>query len=313
MKKISIIIPVYNNEKTIDTIYSKIKKIIKSINLTYEIIFIEDGSKDKSYNKIKKICLNDKKVLCVKLSKNFGQRFALMAGLKYCTGNFLINLDADLQDPPELISKIYQELNKGNHIVIAARNSNNENIFKKITSAIQHKILSFLIKDYPEEGFTVFGISRKLINEIKERGNNISLLQLEILNYGYRYKKIFYARHKRTFGTSQFNFSSRLSLAIEMITLTTSSFLRFSLYLGVILLTLSFIYILSVMYSYFKIGTPFEGYSPLIIISLFFGGLNLFILGVLSEYISLIIREIRSYKKFNIEKLINKPKDIYKS
>ena len=308
MKKISVIIPVYNNQQTLLELYQKLVKVFAKIKQNYQIIFIDDGSKDQSYKKIKKICLKNKKVSCIKLSKNFGQRFALMAGLKYSTGDYLINIDADLQDPPELIEKIFNELRKNNHVVLAARRSSSENIFRKLSSLIQHRILNYLIKNYPKEGFTVFGVSKKVVQEIKDRGNNISLLQLEILNYGYNYKTIYYERDKRQIGKSQFNFSSRLNLAIEMITLTTSSLLRFCLLLGFILLLASFSYIAFVIYTYFYIGTPFPGYSPIIIVSLFLGGLNIFVLGLLSEYVSLILRETRSYNKFNVQSFLNKPK-----
>lgn len=308
MKKISVIIPVYNNQQTLLELYQKLVKVFAKIKQNYQIIFIDDGSKDQSYKKIKKICLKNKKVSCIKLSKNFGQRFALMAGLKYSTGDYLINIDADLQDPPELIEKIFNELRKNNHVVLAARRSSSENIFRKLSSSIQHRILNYLIKNYPKEGFTVFGVSKKVVQEIKDRGNNISLLQLEILNYGYNYKTIYYERDKRQIGKSQFNFSSRLNLAIEMITLTTSSLLRFCLLLGFILLLASFSYIAFVIYTYFYIGTPFPGYSPIIIVSLFLGGLNIFVLGLLSEYVSLILRETRSYNKFNVQSFLNKPK-----
>ena len=308
MKKISVIIPVYNNQQTLLELYQKLVKVFAKIKQNYQIIFIDDGSKDQSYKKIKKICLKNKKVSCIKLSKNFGQRFALMAGLKYSTGDYLINIDADLQDPPELIEKIYNELRKNNHVVLAARKSSSENIFRKLSSFIQHRILNYLIKNYPKEGFTVFGVSKKVVQEIKDKGNNISLLQLEILNYGYNYKIIYYERNKRQIGKSQFNFTSRLNLAIEMITLTTFSLLRFCLFLGFFLLLASFGYIIFVIYTYFNIGTPFAGYSPIIIVSLFLGGLNIFMLGILAEYISVILRETRSYNKFNVQSFLNKPK-----
>ena len=308
MKIISVIIPVYNNQQTLLELYKKLVKVFAKVKQNYQIIFIDDGSKDQSYNKIKKICLKNKKVSCIKLAKNFGQRFALMAGLKYSTGDYLINIDADLQDPPELIEKIYNELRKNNHIVLAARKSSSENIFRKLSSFIQHRFLNYLIQNYPKEGFTVFGVSKKVVQEIKDKGNNISLLQLEILNYGYNYKIIYYERNKRQIGKSQFNFSSRLNLAIEMITLATSSLLRFCLLLGFILLLASFSYIAFIIYTYFYIGTPFPGYSPIIIVSLFLGGLNIFILGILSEYVSIILRETRSYNKFNVQSFLNKPK-----
>ena len=231
-----------------------------------------------------------------------------MAGLKYATGDYLINIDADLQDPPELIEKIYNELRKNNHVVLAARKSSSENIFRKLSSFIQHRFLNYLIQNYPKEGFTVFGVSKKVVQEIKDKGNNISLLQLEILNYGYNYKIIYYERDKRQIGKSQFNFTSRLNLAIEMITLTTFSLLRFCLFLGFFLLLASFGYIIFVIYTYFNIGTPFAGYSPIIIVSLFLGGLNIFMLGILAEYISVILRETRSYNKFNVQSFLNKPK-----
>lgn len=305
MKKISVVIPVYNNENTITILYNKLIRTFKDIKKNYEILFVDDGSKDNSFKIIKNICSKDKKTVCIKLTRNFGQRFAIMAGLKYSTGDYIVNLDADLQDPPNLIKEIYKELKKNYHIVIAARKSSSESFVRRVTSSLQHNVLNFLISNYPKEGFTVFGISRKLANQIKERGNNISLLQLEILNYGYNYKKIYYKRDSRVHGVSQFSFSSRLNLAIEMITLTNSSILRFSLYLGTAIMLICFLYIFQIFYNYFHTGTPFEGYSPIIVVTLFLGGLNIFILGILSEYISVLLRENRSYDKFKVGTFLN--------
>jgi polyisoprenyl-phosphate glycosyltransferase len=304
--KISIVIPVYNNEATINIIYNRIKKVFKKIKLNYEIIFVDDYSPDSSLNKIKKICNLDKKVICVKLTKNFGQRFATMAGLKYASGDFVTNLDADLQDPPELIEKIVSKLKKGNQdIVIAARKTVNENLFRRITSYFQHRILNSIIRDYPKEGFTVWCISKRLVSKILKRGNNISLIPLEILNYGYNYSVIYYERQKRFIGRSQWTFKERMNLGIEMMTLTTFSILRYCLFFGAFLLLASLTYIGFVFYAYFERTTPFQGYSPIIIVSLFLGGLNIFVVGILAEYISVILREVRSYDKYNVKSVIN--------
>ena len=307
--KISVVIPVYNNEETIFEIYKRIKKVFKKIKLDYEIVFVDDNSPDKSYNKILKICQSDKKVICVKLTKNFGQRFATMAGLKYSTGDFITNLDADLQDPPELIEKIVYSLKKDNqNIVIAARKSVDESLFRKFTSYFQHWVMNNLIKDYPKEGFTVWCISRKLANKIIKRGNNISLIPLEILNYGYNYSVIYYERKKRIFGKSQWSFWSRIDLGIEMMTLSTFSILRYCLYFGTFLLIASFIYISVILFTFLKGNTPFEGYSPIIMISLFLGGLNIFVLVIIAEYMSVILKELRSYDKYNVKTVINNSK-----
>ncbi len=224
IKKISIIIPVFNNEQTINLLYSEIKKVFKKIKIYYEIIFVDDGSPDNSYKKIKNICDVDKNVICVKLTKNFGQRFATIAGLEYSSGDYVINLDADLQDPPELIKKFYDKIKNKNtetkkKIVIYP-------FLRKFTSFVQHKILSILIKEYPIEGFTVWCISRSLAEKIKKRGNKISLLPLEILNYGCKYEAIFYDRKKRIIGNSQWTFKQRIDLAIEMIIHSNFSILR---------------------------------------------------------------------------------------
>ena len=309
IKKISIIIPVFNNEQTINLLYREIKKVFKEIKANYEIVFVDDGSPDNSYKKIKNICDVDKNVICVKLSKNFGQRFATISGLKYSSGDYITNLDADLQDPPQLIKKFYDKIkNKNTDLLIAARSSVKESLFRKLTSFVQHKILGILIKEYPKEGFTVWCISRSLAQKIKKRGNKISLLPLEILNYGYKYEIIFYDRKKRIIGNSQWTFKQRIDLAIEMLVHSNFSILRFCLYLGTILLLLSFFYIMVVIYSYFNNNTPFQGYSPIILISLFLGGLNIFFLGTITEYISAILKKINSYDLYNVEKIINKNK-----
>lgn len=305
-KKMSIIVPVFNNEDTISILYKKILANIKKLKIDYEIIFIEDCSLDKSYKKIKNICSKNKKVVCVKLTKNFGQRYALMAGLKYATGDFLINLDADLQDPPSIISKIYSKFLKGSKLVIAARKSTKDSLFNKLLSNIQHKLMNYILSNYPREGFTVFGISKEIINKIKARGSNISILQIEIFNYGYKHEIIYYDREKRLYGKSQMSFKTRADVAIEMFTQSPFIPLRFCLYLGFLLLFISIIYISALLYSYLTFNSPFKGYSPILIVSLVLGGLNLFILGIISEYISVILKNLKIYEKYNIHSIINK-------
>jgi|MDSV01.2.fsa_nt_gb glycosyltransferase involved in cell wall biosynthesis len=307
--KISVIIPVFNNQDTIELIYTKLIKVFRKIKKNYQIIFVDDFSEDNSCKKIQQICTFDKNVTFVKLTKNFGQRFATMAGLKYAIGDYVMNLDADLQDPPEILETISKAIVlKKTEIIIAARKSVDEYFFKKITSYIQHKIMNFLITEYPKEGYSIWCISKNLVKKINQKGNNISLLPLEILNYGFKYKIIYYARQKRFSGKSQWTLLSRINLALEMITLSPSSILRSCLYIGAILLILSFIYIINIIFNYYYSQTPFSGYAPIIIVTLFLGGINIFVVGILAESLSVILKELRSYDKYNIEKIINKPK-----
>ena len=167
-KKISILIPVYNNDTTLYLLYNRILITIKSIkNLKYQLIFINDKSTDHSERILNKISSKDKNVTVVHLSKNFGQAAAIYASFEFVKGDYIVCFDADLQDPPELISKVVKQLKLKNDIVVASRRSSRDSLFRKIASNITHFLIKKLVKDYPENGFNYWAVTKKMFQLIK--------------------------------------------------------------------------------------------------------------------------------------------------
>jgi len=304
--KISILIPVYNNEATIIELYENLIRVFNDTSFKYEIIFIDDCSSDKSSEKISNICANNKKVILVQLLRNFGQRFALMAGLKYASGDYILNLDADLQDPPELIKLIFNKIFKKADLIIGVRAEISENLIRRLTSYAQHKILNLLNKNYPVNGFTVFCISKRLAEKIKNKKNNISILQLEILKYGYSCERFFYERKKRIIGSSEFTFFSRLILGIEMIVQIEFSLSKFFLYVNLFITFISLIYFSKIIYNYFYAVYFFYEYLLLIAFAIILVFLYLVFFTFISKYILVKIDEIIPRDKFKVKKIINK-------
>jgi glycosyltransferase involved in cell wall biosynthesis len=304
--KISVLIPVYNNEFTIIELYERLIAVFNETNFKYEIIFIDDCSSDKSYEKIINICMHNKNVILVKLLKNVGQRFALMAGLKCASGDYILNLDADLQDPPELIKLIFNKILKKSDLIIGVRLKTSESFIRKLTSYIQHIFLNFLNSSYPVKGYTVFCISRKLAEKVKKKGNNISILQLEILKHDYDCESFFYKRKKRVNGQSEFTFFSRFLLGTEMIAQSKFSLPKFFLNLNLFILFFLLIYITKIIYIYFQTAYFFYEQLLLSVFVFILFSFYLFFLIFIAKYISTVVDKLIPRNKFQIEKIINK-------
>jgi glycosyltransferase involved in cell wall biosynthesis len=304
--KISVLIPVYNNECTIIELYERLISVFNNTNFKYEIIFVDDCGSDKSAEIISNICIHNKNVILVKLLRNFGQRFALMAGLKYASGDYILNLDADLQDPPELIKLIFNKIIKKSNLIVGVRAEICETLIRRLTSSIQHKVLNFLNKDYPINGYTVFCISKILAEKIKKKGNNISVLQLEILKYGYSCEKFFYKRKKRIKGSSEFTFFSRLILGAEMIAQTKFSMAKLFLYLNFFIFLTFVTYISKIFYNQFHTLYFFYEYLLFAVITLILFFLYLFFFIIIARNIIITFDEIKPRDKFKVKKITNK-------
>ena len=304
-KKLSIIIPVYNNQDTLDELYSRILKAIKKNDLDYCIIFVNDSSIDESLNIIKKICISDKKAICLNLDKNYGQLLALNTGLHYCDGNYVMNLDADLQDPPEIIDDIIKEIEDEADVVIAARNSVKENFFRMITSKTHFYFMRKSLKDYPKKGANLICMSKKIVDNIKKDTNSVFYFVPEILPKNYKKKFVYYDRIARLNSKTQSSFVNRLKESFENFTLYSVWPFKSLFLIGTIMMLMSILYIIMIVISYFNNETPFIGYSPIIILILLFGGINIFVLGVISEYLKIILKKVSQDKRSRVKDTIN--------
>ena len=308
MKKISVIIPVYNNEESLKDLSKRLISAIKSHNseFAYELIFINDGSKDNSLALLKEIQQNDKGIIIIDFSRNFGQMAGILAGWKYATGDAVINISADLQDPPEQITNMLYEWENGSEIVINYREARHDDLSSAITSKIAYKLFKYSLPNLPPGGFDFALLDRKAMNAVNSITEKNRFYQSDILWVGFTIKYLPYIRKKREHGTSGYNFVKRFGNFIRAF-LNVSYFpIRIISFIGFITATAGFLYSLSILYAYFFHKTPFQGWTPIMMILLIVGGLLMIMLGIIGEYIWRIYDEVKNKPNYIIKDLYKK-------
>jgi len=312
MKKVSLLIPAYNEEKVLQLLYQRIKAIIDSLNqYEWEVLFINDGSRDNTLAVLYSIRNQDNRINVLDLSRNYGKEVAMLAGFDYVKGDAVIILDADLQDPPELIPQMLEQWELGYDDVYAKRNSRKgETFIKKKTSQWFYKILQ-KSTDIPIQLNT--GDFRLLdkscvqaLKQIREANRYTKGMFSWI---GYNKKEILFDRDPRAAGETKWNYLKLFSLAIEGITSFTTKPLRISTFIGGIISVLSFIYAIYMLYDTIVYGNDVKGYPSLLVTILFLGGIQLLSLGILGEYIARIFIETKNRptyfaRTYNGEKII---------
>ena len=215
--KVSIIVPVYFNEKNLELLYDDIKsKFIDKINYNYEIIFVDDGSKDNSFEVLKKLKKIDNNIKIYRLSKNFGSHSALLCGLNYSTGDCAIIKAADLQEPTEMIFDMIEKWKTGCNVVIALRKSRNDGKFNDLFSNLYYRLVNkFILKEMPKDGFDVYLIDRKVINVLLALDEKNSALTGQIIWSGFNTGFVYYDRKVREIGKSKWTLAKKIKLVLD--------------------------------------------------------------------------------------------------
>lgn len=302
---ISIIIPCLNEENNIPIIYEQIKKVLK--NKKFEIIFIDDGSKDNTLKEISKITKKNKSVKCISFTKNFGHQNALKAGFDNSKGNVVITLDADLQHPPELIIKLLKSWQEKKTKVVHAVKLNNETSFlRNVLSKLGYLFINKLSSNAIEPGGSDFCLyDKEVVDNIKNfKGSNL-MFRSYVKFLGYKKDLIYYKPNKRLYGKSSYN----LFQLIEIVRLSIVRFsvrpLRLIMIIGLLTMLFAFIFISMELIRLFFFNLWPSGLLTIFILQLFFGGLTLFSIGIIGEYIGFLIKEISQNPNYIIEKKIN--------
>lgn len=301
--KISLIIPAYNEEGNIKTLYDKISKVLKGAKYDYEIIFVNDGSIDGTEKCILDLSERDKNVRLISFTRNFGHQAALIAGYNNCMGDVAITMDCDLQHPPEMIECLLKKWNDGFEIVHTKRiDQNQKNVFKKYTSKYFYKFFSY-ISDMPiEEGSADFRlIDNKVVEAINNLKENDVFLRGMFNWLGFRSTCIDYLPNERFSGETKYNLRKMLRLALSGMTSFSVIPLKISILIGFCISGLSFIYM--VYASYFAIFTQrvVSGWTSLLLSILFLGGIQLISIGILGEYIGRIFLEMKERPRYIIK------------
>lgn len=308
MKKISVVIPVYNNEGSLLLLHERLVNTIKLYNSSflYELIFINDGSKDGSLNVLLELQNKDKGVVLINFSRNFGQMAGILAGWKYATGHAVINISADLQDPPEQLAVMLKEWEAGNEIVINYREARNDDASSVFTSKIAYSLLRYTLPTIPPGGFDYVLLDRKAMDAINSIPEKNRFYQGDILWVGFSIKYLSYVRQQRIHGKSGYNFAKRFGNFMTAF-LNVSYFpIRLMSLIGVITAASGFLYSITILYAYFFHKTPFQGWAPIMMVMLIIGGMLMLMLGIIGEYIWRIYDEVKNKPNYII-------KDIYKS
>lgn len=294
MKRVSILIPCYNEESSLPILYPELQTLMNSLpTYEWEILFVNDGSHDKTIDLIRDLRKADPRISYVNLSRNFGKEAAMLAGFDFVTGDCMIIMDADLQDPPSLIPGMLKHWENGYQDVYAKRRDRGkESWLRKNMSLLFYRILDSTTRfDILQNVGDFRLLDRQCINALKQLRENERYTKGLFCWIGYRKKEIVFDRGDRVAGQSNWNFWSLFNLAIEGITSFTTAPLRFATIIGFIIALSAFALLLFYMLKTLIFGDPIQGFTTLVCIILFLGGVQLLAIGILGEYIGRIFNE----------------------
>lgn len=286
MSKISIVVPVYYNEDTLMDLYQDMKKKILGSIGDYELVFVDDGSGDDSWKIMNEIKALDENVHLVKLSRNFGEHAALLAGLSVCTGDCAVTKQADLQEDSLLIPEMYERWKAGNKVVLAVRRSRDENAVKVFFANLYYGLVRrFVNKNMPVGGCDCYLIDRKVIEVLERLDEKNSSLTLQVLWAGFKTDKVYFDRKDREKGKSRWTLAKKMKLVLDSMMSFSYAPIRFMVYIGVLFDLFAVILLISVITEYLTKGVPILGWASLMCVILLSSGLILTMLGILGEYV----------------------------
>lgn len=304
MSKISIVVPVYYNSDTLEMLYADMKEKILGQLENYEIIFVDDGSKDDSWNIMNKIRMQDKNVVCVRLAHNFGEHTAILAGMSVASGDCVVTKQADLQEDSALILKLFESWKRGNKVALAIREQRDENPIKKFFAGCYYWLVKkFVNKEMPAGGCDCYLLDKQVADVLVNSREKNSSLTLQVMWAGYPTEKIYFHRLDRTVGISRWTFSKKIKLVIDSLISFTYVPIRFMSFCGIAFFIFAVIGIIDAIHEKITVGTPIEGYASLMCVILFSFGLILINLGILGEYIWRILEEARKRPTFLIDEI----------
>lgn len=294
MKKITILVPAYNEEEALPLLYERVSKIMNDMkDYEFELLFVNDGSKDNTLNEIKKLREQDKRVSYVDFSRNFGKEIGMIAGLDYATGDCVIIMDADLQDPPELIPQMVELWEQGYDDVYAQRKSRKgETWLKKFTSKMYYKVLQSLTRVPIQKDTGDFRLlDRRCVNALKKMRETSRCSKSMFSWIGYNKKAILYDRDPRVAGKTKWNYMKLIDLAIDGITAFTTSPLRISTFLSIPTFLALLIYFIYVIVKCCRLHIAIQAFQATILLILFFAGVQIVLIGIMGEYLGRIFNE----------------------
>ena len=311
MAKLSIIIPVYYNEKNLPPLYEDIrKKIIEPGLFDYELIMVDDGSGDGSWAEMEKIAAMDVNVKIYHLSRNFGSHAAILCGLEHCTGDCAVVKAADLQEPTELIIEMYKKWQEGYNVVLAVREDREESFSQKFFADFYYSLVrTFALKKMPKNGFDIYLIDRKVIDVLSLMDEKDSALTGQILWSGFKTAEVPYIRRERKIGKSRWTLQKKIKLVMDTLYSFSSVPITLVTLVGAFAFAASIIWALVVLINKIAGNIPVSGFTTMFIFQLFSFGITMTTLGVIGGYLWRTFNASRNRPIYIIEKDNEKEKN----
>ncbi len=302
---LTVVVPVFNEQDVIDVFYQRLVDSMKDIGIGLEIILVDDGSSDNSSGHIAELASRDDRICVVELSRNFGKEIALTAGLDHANGDAIVIIDADLQDPPELIPVLLQEWQAGYDVVYARRTSRKgDTLLKKITAYIFYRVMQSSSRvTIPVDTGDFRLLSRRALNALLKLREQHRYMKGLFAWIGYSQKEVLYDREARYSGRTKWSYWKLWNLALEGITSFTTAPLRLSTYMGMLTAGASFIFGAYIILQKILFGNPIEGYPSMMTIILFLSGIQLISIGVIGEYLGRMFDETKGRPLYLIKKI----------
>ena len=304
-KLITILVPAYNEQEVLHLLYDRLVKLMnENTGYDFEILLVNDGSKDKTFEIMQELREKDKRFCYLNLSRNFGKEIAMIAGLDYCNGDAVVIIDADLQDPPELIPEMIKYWEEGYDDVYAKRKSREgETWLKKFTSKMYYKVLQGFTRIEIQKDTGDFRLlDRRCVEALKSMRENQRYTKGLFSIIGYNKKEILYDRDPRAAGQTKWNYGKLIDLSIDGITSFTTSPLRWAAILGIMISGVAFIYMIYIIIKTLATGIDVPGYASLMVVILFLGGIQLIFLGIIGEYLGRTFNESKHRPLYFIER-----------
>ncbi|MBR2834013.1 MAG: glycosyltransferase family 2 protein [Bacilli bacterium] len=296
MKKISLVVPCYNEEEVIEKFFDEVLRVKKTMpKVDFEIIFVNDGSKDKTLDKMRKLS-EDKMVRYISFSRNFGKEAAMYAGLKAATGDYIAIMDADLQDPPSLLSEMYEILETGEYDNVATRrvSRKGEPVIRSFFARMYYKIINKISKTEIVDGARDFRLmTRQMVDSVLEL-TEYNRFSKGIFSWvGYRTKWLEYENIERAAGTTKWSFFKLFLYSLESIVAFSTVPLSIASIMGILFCLISFIIIMIIIVKTLIFGDPTGGWPSMVCIMFFIGGIQLLCIGVIGQYLSKTYLEVK--------------------
>jgi len=305
--EISVVSPVFNEEKTVEEFFDRVYSVLSSLEVAFELILVDDGSDDRSFE-ILKMCYQNRPecVRIVRLGRNFGHQLAITAGIRYASGKAVIVMDSDLQDPPETIREFIRRWREGADIVYGIRKERKgESLFKKTSALLFYKLIRAATKiDIPENVGDFYLLDRKVVEELNQMQERHRFIRGLVAWVGFKRIGVEYVREARFAGKTKFGFWRMLHFAFDAATSFSFLPLRFISFMGVVISGFAFLGILLIIYMRLFTTATITGWSSLMVVVLFIGGIQLLALGLFGEYVARIGDDVKRRPLYTVKEVL---------